>query len=54
VTEAAFDWLDAPVVRVGAPDVPMPFNDRLERSVIPSAERIVATVKACSVTDRAA
>jgi pyruvate/2-oxoglutarate/acetoin dehydrogenase E1 component len=45
VTEAAFDWLDAPVVRVGAPDVPMPFNDRLERSVIPSAERIVTAVK---------
>jgi 2-oxoisovalerate dehydrogenase E1 component len=45
VTEAAFDWLDAPVVRVGALDVPMPFNDRLERTVIPSAERIVAAVK---------
>ena len=45
VTEAAFDWLDAPVARVGAPDVPMPFNDRLERSVIPSAERIVTAVK---------
>ncbi len=45
VTEAAFDWLDAPVTRVGALDVPMPFNDRLERTVIPSAERIVAAVK---------
>ncbi len=45
VTEAAFDWLDAPVARVGAPDVPMPFNDRLERAVIPNAERIVAAVK---------
>jgi 2-oxoisovalerate dehydrogenase E1 component len=45
VTEAAFDWLDAPVARVGAPDVPMPFNDRLERLVIPSAERIVAAVR---------
>jgi 2-oxoisovalerate dehydrogenase E1 component len=37
VTEAAFDWLDAPVARIGAPDVPMPFNDRLERAVIPRA-----------------
>ncbi len=45
VMEAAFDWLDAPVARVGALDVPMPFNDRLERAVIPSAERIVAAVK---------
>ena len=46
VTEEAFDWLDAPVARVGALDVPMPFNDRLERAVIPSAERIVVAVKA--------
>jgi 2-oxoisovalerate dehydrogenase E1 component len=45
VAEAAFDWLDAPVARVGAPDVPMPFNDRLERAVIPNAERIVVAVK---------
>ena len=45
VTEAAFDWLDAPVARVGALDVPMPFNDRLERAVIPSAERIVAAIR---------
>ena len=35
VTEAAFDWLDAPVARVGARDVPMPYNDRLERATIP-------------------
>ncbi len=48
VTEAAFDWLDAPVARVGALDVPMPFNDRLERAVIPSAERIVAAIKGLS------
>jgi 2-oxoisovalerate dehydrogenase E1 component len=45
VTEAAFDWLDAPVARVGALDVPMPFNDRLERAVIPSAERIGAAIR---------
>jgi 2-oxoisovalerate dehydrogenase E1 component len=46
VTEKAFDWLDAPVARLGAPDVPMPFNDALERSVIPSAEKIAAAVRA--------
>ncbi len=46
VMEKAFDWLDAPVTRVGAPDVPMPFNDRLELAVIPSVERIVAAVHA--------
>jgi 2-oxoisovalerate dehydrogenase E1 component len=46
VMEQAFDWLDAPIGRVGAPDVPMPFNDTLERAVIPSAEKIVAAVRA--------
>jgi 2-oxoisovalerate dehydrogenase E1 component len=45
VTEEAFDYLDAPIARVGALDVPMPFNDRLERAVIPSAERIVAAIR---------
>jgi hypothetical protein len=25
--------------------VPMPFNDRLERAVIPSADRIVAAIR---------
>jgi 2-oxoisovalerate dehydrogenase E1 component len=45
VTEEAFDYLDAPIARVGALDVPMPFNDRLERAVIPSADRIVAAIR---------
>jgi 2-oxoisovalerate dehydrogenase E1 component len=45
VSEHAFDWLDAPVVRVGALDTPMPFNDRLEAAVIPSQERIADAVR---------
>jgi 2-oxoisovalerate dehydrogenase E1 component len=40
VMEKAFDWLDSPVVRIGAPSVPMPYNDELERFVIPSQKRI--------------
>lgn len=46
VMEKAFDWLDAPVTRVGAPPVPMPYNDELERFVIPSQERIADAVRA--------
>jgi 2-oxoisovalerate dehydrogenase E1 component len=46
VMEKAFDWLDAPVARVAALDVPMPFNDRLESAVIPSQERIIEAVRA--------
>jgi 2-oxoisovalerate dehydrogenase E1 component len=45
VMEKGFDWLDAPVVRVAAPDVPMPFNDRLETAVIPTQERIISAVR---------
>ncbi|MDH3739342.1 MAG: alpha-ketoacid dehydrogenase subunit beta [Alphaproteobacteria bacterium] len=45
VVEQAFDWLDAPIARVGAPHVPMPFNETLERAVIPSADKIVTAVR---------
>ena len=45
IMERAFDWLDAPVMRVGAPDSPMPYNDKLEREVIPSQERIVKSLR---------
>ena len=46
IGEAAFDWLDAPVARVAAPDVPMPYNDRLERALLPSPVAIAAAVRA--------
>ena len=46
IMEEAFDWLDAPVARIGMADVPMPYNDTLERAVIPSAPDIIAAVKA--------
>ena len=46
VVEKAFDDLDAPIQRLGALDVPMPYNDELERAVIPSQEAIVATIRA--------
>ena len=40
VAEHAITMLDAPVVRVAAPDCPTPFCPTLESYVIPSAERI--------------
>lgn len=52
VAEKAIDWLDAPIVRVAARDTPMPYNDKLERLVIPSAEDIVAAVRAVVLRDR--
>ena len=40
VAEHAITSLDAPIVRVAAPDTPTPFSPKLEQFVIPSAERI--------------
>jgi 2-oxoisovalerate dehydrogenase E1 component len=54
VAEKAIDWLDAPILRVGARDAPMPYNDKLERLVIPSTEDIIEAVKAVVLRDRAA
>jgi pyruvate dehydrogenase E1 component beta subunit len=45
IVEAAFDDLDAPVLRVGGEDVPMPYNKALEKAAIPSAADVVARVK---------
>jgi acetoin:2,6-dichlorophenolindophenol oxidoreductase subunit beta len=45
VMEEAFDDLDAPVVRVGAHDIPIPFNETLERETTPTVERIVEAVQ---------
>ncbi len=45
VMEHAFDYLDAPVVRVNAADVPLPYAANLEALALPQAEHIVAAVK---------
>ena len=43
--EQAFDWLDAPVARVTAADVPLPYAANLERLALPQAEDVVRTAK---------
>ena len=45
VQEAAFDYLDAPVTRVGAPFAPIPFSAPLEDAYLPGADEIVAAVR---------
>jgi pyruvate dehydrogenase E1 component beta subunit len=45
VTNKAFDYLDAPVVRVTGEDVPMPYAKNLEHLVLPSVEKVVKAVK---------
>ena len=45
VQEEAFDFLDAPVGRVGAPFAPVPYSPALEKLYVPNADRIAAEVK---------
>ncbi|MFN8524186.1 MAG: alpha-ketoacid dehydrogenase subunit beta [Chloroflexota bacterium] len=45
IGEELFDELDAPVVRVGARDVPMPFSPPLERYVLPGADEVAAAIR---------
>jgi pyruvate dehydrogenase E1 component beta subunit len=46
VVDKAFDYLDAPPMRVTGKDVPMPYAANLERMALPSVDDIVATAKA--------
>lgn len=45
IQEQAFDYLDAPVARVGAPFSPVPFSPALEAVYVPNAARIVEEAK---------
>lgn len=45
IADQAFDYLDAPVKRLGSPDCPAPFSPELESFVLPSVEKIVKAVK---------
>jgi pyruvate dehydrogenase E1 component beta subunit len=46
IMEQAFDYLDAPVTRVSAKDVPMPYAANLEKLALPSVAEVVEAVKA--------
>lgn len=45
VAEHAFDCLHAPVAKLTAPDVPVPFSPDLERLMYPTAQHIVTTAR---------
>ena len=44
IQEAAFDYLDAPVLRLAAPFAPVPYAPVLENAYVPDAPRIEAAV----------
>jgi pyruvate dehydrogenase E1 component beta subunit len=46
IMEHAFDFLDAPVLRVSGKDVPMPYAANLEKLALPSAAEVVQAAKA--------
>jgi 2-oxoisovalerate dehydrogenase E1 component beta subunit len=45
LAEEAFDLLDGPIVRVTAPDTPVPFSPPLEKAFLPDAEKILAAAR---------
>ena len=45
IAEEFFDYLDAPVVRIGALDTPVPFAPNLEQYYMPNAQDILAGAK---------
>ena len=45
VGEEAFDYLDAPIMRVQAPHTPVPYARNLELAYIPDANRVAQTVR---------
>lgn len=45
ITEEAFEWLDAPIRRVGSSFTPVGFNRILEGAVLPNAEKVFVAIK---------
>ncbi|MBS11846.1 MAG: alpha-ketoacid dehydrogenase subunit beta [Gemmatimonadetes bacterium] len=45
VYAGAFDFLDAPIVRLGAMDVPVPFSKPLEDATIPNEQDVITAVR---------
>jgi 2-oxoisovalerate dehydrogenase E1 component beta subunit len=41
ITESVFEYLDAPIVRVTAPDTPVPFSAPLEEAFLPNAAKVI-------------
>ena len=45
VYHGAFDYLDAPIARIGAMDVPVPFSKPLEDATIPNEQAVISAVR---------
>jgi len=45
IAEKAFDYLDGPIVRVTAPDTPVPFSPPLEEYFLPNAQKVAEAAR---------
>ena len=45
IIENAFDWLDAPVLRLTGKDVPMPYAENLEKLALPSEDELIKIIE---------
>jgi len=45
ITEKAFEYLDGPVVRITAPDTPVPYSPPLEEAFLPNVSKVVAKAR---------
>jgi pyruvate/2-oxoglutarate/acetoin dehydrogenase E1 component len=45
IAEEAFEYLDAPIMRLASADTPVPYAPQLEAAFLPDAEKVVAAVK---------
>ena len=45
IYEEAFDYIDAPILRVAQKEVPLPYNRTLEQAALPQVSDIIAAVK---------
>ena len=46
IAERAFEYLDAPIVRVAPPDTPVPYSPPLEEYFLPNAEKVGRAIRA--------
>ena len=53
VAESAFEQLRAPIIRITAPDVPVPFSPSLEGLMYPKVSHIVSTIRRLCARNRA-
>ena len=45
IQDQVFDYLDAPIKRVSALDIPLPYATNIEMMALPDAQKVVAAVK---------